>query len=282
MGYSEIYTYSFISPSAYDKIGLDEKSPLRSSTVILNPLGEDTSVMRTTPLPSMLETLSRNMSYRNQNVRLYELATVYRPMGETLPDERSILTLGAYGKMDFFSLKGCVEALLGDLRVKDVTFEAVSGNSSYHPGRCAAISSGNTVIGVIGQIHPAVAKSCDLGETYAAELDFMALIGCRAPEAKYAPLPRFPAVARDIALVCDAAVTVAALENCIRRGGGALLREVELFDIYTGSQVPEGKKSVAFSLKLRADDMTLTDEHADAATKKILALLEKELGAVIR
>jgi phenylalanyl-tRNA synthetase beta chain len=127
-----------------------------------------------------------------------------------------------------------------------------------------------------------VAKNFDLGETYAVEIDFMTLMDCRAPESGYKPLPRFPAVSRDIALVCDTSVTVAALTNCIKRGGGALLREVELFDIYTGSQVPQGKKSVAFSLKLRSDDQTLTDEHADEATKSILALLENELGAVIR
>ena len=282
MGFSEIYTYSFISPSSYDKIGLPSGSPLRRSTVILNPLGEDTSVMRTTSLPSMLETLARNASYRNTNVRLYELAKVYRPIGETLPDERPILTLGAYGGVDFFTVKGCVEALLRDLRVTDVTFTADRENPSYHPGRCAVVCAGKTAVGVVGQIHPAVAKTYGTGETYAAELDFFKLLELRAAEAKYVSLPKFPSVTRDIALVCDSSITVAALTDCIRRGGGALLREVELFDIYTGSQVPEGKKSVAFSLKLRSDEATLTDADADETTRKILALLEKELGAVIR
>jgi phenylalanyl-tRNA synthetase beta chain len=230
----------------------------------------------------MLETLARNNSYRNSNVRLYELAKVYRPCNDTLPDERTIITLGAYGKIDFFSLKGCVEALLRELRVKDICFTADSENQSYHPGRCAVIKSGGAILGSMGQIHPAVAKNYDLGETYAAEIDFMSLLACRAPESLYTPLPRFPSTSRDIALVCDTSVTVAALTDCIKRGGGALLKEVELFDIYTGSQVPQGKKSVAFSLKLRADDMTLTDEHADETTKSILVLLEKELGAVIR
>ncbi|NLA85942.1 MAG: phenylalanine--tRNA ligase subunit beta, partial [Clostridiales bacterium] len=137
-------------------------------------------------------------------------------------------------------------------------------------------------LGVLGQIHPAVAESYDIGETYAAELDFFRLLECRTAEAKYVSLPKFPAITRDIALVCDTAVTVAALTDAIKRGGGTLLREVALFDIYTGSQVPQGKKSVAFSLKLRSDDATLTDADADAATKKILELLEKELNAVIR
>jgi phenylalanyl-tRNA synthetase beta chain len=156
-----------------------------------------------------------------------------------------------------------------------VSFEADRENPSYHPGRCAVVRSGETVLGTIGQVHPLVAKNYDLGESYAAELDFNLILECRAPEAKYVPLPRFPAVTRDIALVCDRDVTVAALSTCIKKAGGAILREVALFDIYTGSQVPEGKKSVAFSLKLRSDEATLTDADADAATKKILALLEK-------
>lgn len=282
MGFSEIYTYSFISPNAYNDIALAENSPLRNSVVILNPLGEETSIMRTTSLPSMLEILARNNSYRNTNVRLYEMATIYRPSGETLPDERQILTLGGYGKYDFFALKGAVETILSDLRIPEVSFVAESENPSYHPGRCAAIFSGKTPVGVIGQIHPQVSKNYDLGETYTAELDFSKLLECRAEERKYVSLPRFPAVSRDIALVCDTTVTVAALTDCIKRSGGALLRQVDLFDIYTGSQVPQGKKSVAFSLKLRSDEMTLTDEHADETTKKILAQLAAELGAVIR
>ncbi len=282
MGYSEIYTYSFISPSAYGKIGLPADSPLKDSTVILNPLGEDTSVMRTTSLPPMLDTLARNASYRNTNVKLYEMAKVYRPCGETLPDERLVVTLGAYGGTDFFEIKGAVEALLRELRVTDVAFEADRKNPSYHPGRCAVIRSGQTVLGVVGQLHPRIAGVYELGEAYAAELDFSLLLGCRAGEARYVQLPRFPAISRDIAVVCDKAVTVAALTDCIRRGGGALLREVALFDIYTGAQVPEGKKSAAFSLRLRSDSATLTDADADETTGKILELLKTELGAMIR
>ena len=282
MGYSEIYTYSFISPSAYNKIGLKEDSLLKKSTVILNPLGEDTSVMRTTSLPSMLDTLARNVNYRNTAVRLYEMAKVYRPTEDTLPEERVIITLGAYGGTDFFDIKGCVEALLCELRVPDVTFEADRENPSYHPGRCAVVRSGETVIGVLGQVHPQIAGNYDIGEAYAAELDFGLILGCRAKEARYVPLPKFPAVSRDIAVVCDKSVTVAALTDCIRRAGGKLLREVTLFDIYTGAQVPEGQKSVAFSLRLRANDATLTDADADETTTKILELLKTELGAVIR
>jgi phenylalanyl-tRNA synthetase beta chain len=282
MGFSEIYTYSFISPSAYNKLRVPKDSTLRNGPIILNPLGEDTSVMRTTSLPSMLDTLAHNISFRNENVRLYEIARVYRESGETLPDERQIITLGAYGDTDFFAMKGCVEALLRELRIKNVTFTADSENPSYHPGRCAIIRSGDTIIGTMGQIHPVVAAAYNLGETYTAELDFQILLTCRAAETSYIPLPRFPAVTRDIAVVCDTAVTIAQLTDCIKRGGGTLLREVTLFDIYTGAPIPAGKKSTAFSLKLRADDQTLTDEHADETTKNILALLEQELGAVIR
>ena len=282
LGFSEITTYSFISPSDYDKIGIEKDSPLRAGPVILNPLGEDTSVMRTTSLPSMLGTLSRNANHRNENVRLYELATVYRDIGETLPDERAILTLGAYGNTDFLTLKGQVEAIFEEFRVQDVSFEADSSIASRHPGRCARIYSGETELGVIGQIHPTVAAEYGLPETYAVELDLNELLACAQPESKFAPIPKYPSITRDIAVVCDEAVTIGALTNCIKNAGGELLKNVELFDIYRGTHIPEGKKSTAFSLVLRSDDKTLTDEHADETVKAILAALDSELGAVIR
>jgi len=282
MGFTEIYTYSFVSPSDADKIRLPEDSPLRRYVPILNPLGEDTSVMRTTSLPSMLQALAVNNSRRNENVRLYEFARIYRPCGETLPDERDILTFGAYGDTDFYGLKGSVETLLSELRVKDVTFTAERENPSYHPGRCARILSGETVLGVLGEIHPLVAKEYDLDRVYVAEIDFGALISCRGPEPRYAPLPKYPAITRDIAVVCDAKTPVGELAECIRKAGGRLLRGVKLFDVYTGAQVPEGKKSVAFSLTLRADEQTLTDEHADETVKNVLAALFEKFGATIR
>ena len=282
MGFSEICTYSFIGQSDYDRAGLPADSPLRRGVVILNPLGEDTSVMRTTPLPSMLGALAKNWGYRNTDVRLYELATVYLDIGETLPDERPIITLGTYGNCDFFEIKGVCETLLREMRVRNIRFEAETGNPSYHPGRTATIYSGDIRLGTVGQVHPSVAKNYGLGDTYAAEIDFLAMLGCAAGESKYTPTPRFPAITRDIAVVCDTSVTAAALSDCISRSGGELLRETKLFDVYTGSQVPDGKKSVAFSLTLRADDQTLTDEYADEAMKNILSALSDELGAVIR
>jgi len=284
MGYSEIMTYSFISPSAYDKIRLSEDDPLRRSITILNPLGEDTSVMRTTALPALLETLARNESYRNKTAKLYELATVYSSIpGEDLASERPQLSMGAYGGADFFTIKGELESILGTLRVVHPTFHAKSDSALFHPGRCAEIRCGDVVLGLFGQIHPLTAKNFGMSvEVYAAQLDFWNVLAARAPEQTYQPLPRFPAVTRDIAVVCDTGVTVAALEQCIARGAKGLLREVQLFDIYTGAPIPEGKKSVAFSLTLRADDRTLTDTEADADVKSILSLLEIELGASLR
>lgn len=283
MGYSEIITYSFISPTYYDKIRLPQDSPLRASMKIMNPLGEDTSIMRTTVLPSMLEILARNYNFRNKSVRLYELGRTYFLKEDGLADEPKVLSLGAYGGMDFFALKGAVEAVLSSLRIGNAAYEAVSDNPSYHPGRCAKVLLGDRVLGIFGQIHPLVCRNYGVDEDlYCAELSFDALWAERGPEAQYTPLPRFPSMARDIAVVCDSAITVAALEDCIRRGAKGLIKDIELFDIYTGAPIPAGKKSVAFNLTLRADDRSLTAAEADEDVKSVLALLEKELGAVLR
>ena len=285
-GYSEIITYSFISPSYYDKIDLPKDSPLRNSMKILNPLGEDTSIMRTTTLPSMLEILTRNYNFRNKSAKLYELGRTYfaKNDGSGMANEPKVLSLGAYGAdMDFFALKGAVETILAGLRITGVTYVAESENPSYHPGRCAKVYCGETLLGTLGQIHPHVAENYGVDcELYAAELSFDALYASMGGKAVYQPLPKFPAVTRDIAVVCDAAVTVGALEDCIRRGAHGLLKSVTLFDIYTGTGIPAGKKSVAFNLELRSDERNLTAEEADADVKSILDLLGTELGAVLR
>ncbi len=284
-GYSEIITYSFISPACYDKIGWAPDEPLRDSLKILNPLGEDTSIMRTTTLPSMLDILARNYSYRSKDVRLYELGRVYLPGGpDGLANEPRMLTLGAYGEgYDFFTMKGAVESILRDLRIADAGFRACQDDPSYHPGRCAGVYAGEKLLGVVGQIHPAVAANYDVDcELYCAELSFEALLEAQGPGAEYHPLPRFPAVSRDIAVVCGEEVTVGALEACIRKAGGKLLRDVALFDIYRGQGVAEGSKSVAFSMTLRADDRSITASEADGEVKDILTALEQELGATLR
>ena len=284
LGYDEIITYSFISPTYYDKIRMPKDSSLRNSLKILNPLGEDTSIMRTTILPSMLEIIARNHSYRNKSARLYELGKIYLPREDGLADEPKYLSLGAYGDgVDFFSFKGSIETLLHELRITDVKYVACANNDSYHPGRCAKVYAGETYLGVFGQIHPLVAANYGMDtEVYTAELSFDAMYEKRGDIPVYQPLPKFPAVTRDIAVVCDEAVTVGALEESIRRGAKGLLKDVSLFDIYRGPGVAGGKKSVAFNLVLRADDRSLTGEEADEDVQSILAALKADHNAVLR
>ena len=283
-GYDSIITYSFYSPAGWDMIRLPENDPRRDAIRILNPLGEDTSCMRTTTLPSVLEVLARNWNFRNKAVRIYEFAKVYKKRPDGMADEPKILTLGAYGGgMDFYTLKGTVEELCDALRIGGVEYVPVRDDPSYHPGRCAAVYAGGEYLGRFGQVHPLVAKNYGVSEElYAAELDFPAMFAHRTTELYYAPLPRYPAVMRDISLVCDDALTAGELEKCIRRAGGEYLESVEVFDVYKGANIPEGKKSISFALALRAGDQTLTDDHADEAVAAILGALAREYGAVIR
>ena len=285
LGYSEILTYSFVSPSIFDQIRLPEDSSLRNAMRIQNPLGEDASIMRTVALPSMLAILARNNAYHNDAVKLYELAKVYLPKpGQILPDEPKHLVLGTYGEhVDFFKMKGEIEAFLRGMNVPEARYTAEKHDPTFHPGRCARVSVGGVDLGCFGQIHPLVARSYGIdGEIFAAELNFTALLSLQLPEKTYTPLPKYPAVTRDIAVVCDEAVTVAALSDCIRAAGGKLLRSVELFDIYRGKGIASGSKSAAFRLTLRADDRTLTDADSDGVVSAVLAALEKELNAKLR
>ena len=285
MGYSEIITYSFVSPAIFDQIRLPGDSPLRNALRIQNPLGEDTSIMRTIALPSMMEILSRNNAYHNKAVKLYELAKIYLPVeGQVLPEEPKMLMLGTYGANEtFFTLKGEVEAIFAGLRLKKASYTACSTNPSYHPGRCAVLSMDGEEVGVIGQVHPLVAKNYGIDtDVYCAEINFTKLFACRLPDATYTPLPKYPTVSRDLALVCGEEITVAQVEDVITAAAGKLLRSVKLFDIYRGVGVPEGKKSMAFSLELRADDRTLTDTDSEAVTAKVLQALQEKLGAILR
>lgn len=285
LGYSEILTYSFVSPSIFDQIRLPEDSSLRNAMRIQNPLGEDASIMRTVALPSMLAILARNNAYLNDAVKLYELAKVYLPKpGQILPDEPKHLVLGTYGEHeDFFKMKGEIEAFLRGMNVPEARYTAEKHDPTFHPGRCARVSVGGVDLGCFGQIHPLVARSYGIdGEIFAAELNFTALLSLQLPEKTYTPLPKYPAVTRDIAVVCGEAVTVAAMSDCIRAAGGKLLRSVELFDIYRGKGIASGSKSAAFRLTLRADDRTLTDADSDGVVSAVLAALEKELNAKLR
>ena len=284
LGASEIMTYSFLSPKCYDKVLMPADSPLRRSIKIANPLGEDTSIMRTTALPSMMEVLARNWSNRNDEACLYELATVYLPKAEgELPDERNTLICGMYGEgYDFFAAKGMVEELLDRLGVAGWTIAVSGDEAGYHPGRCAVLSVGGDRLGVIGELHPEVVANYGMeGRVISFSLDFETLLAHAATEKTYVPLPRFPAVSRDLALVCDDAVPVLKLEEAIRSGAGALLEKVKLFDVYKGEQIAAGKKSVAFSVTLRSREGTLTDERVSSAMKKVMAELEKA-GAALR
>ena len=285
LGYSEIITYSFVSPAIFDQIRIPADSKLRNALRIQNPLGEDTSIMRTIALPSMLEILSRNNAYHNKAAKLYELAKIYLPVdGEPLPEEPKMLLLGAYGEgTSFFSVKGELEAVFKGLRLKKASYTAVKDNPSYHPGRCAAVTIDGVEVGVIGQVHPIVAKNYGIDvEVYCAEINFTKLFDLQLPDATYTPLPKYPTVTRDLALICDEAITVAQAEDVITAAAGKLLRGIKLFDIYRGTGVPEGKKSMAFSMQLRADDRTLTDTDSEAVVAKVLAAVQEKLGATLR
>ena len=285
LGYSEIITYSFVSPTIFDNIRIPKDSALRNAMRIQNPLGEDTSIMRTIALPSMLDILSRNYAYHNKNVKLYELAKIYLPVeGQVLPQEPKMLMLGTYGEgKSFFTLKGELEAVFQGLRIKKASYAAVNDNPSYHPGRCAKVTVDGVDVGVMGQVHPLVAKNYGIDvEVYCAEIDFSKLFGLRLPDVTYTPLPKYPTVSRDLSVICDESVTVAQAEDVITAAAGKLLRGVKLFDIYRGTGVPEGKKSMAFSLALRADDRTLTDADSEAVISKVLTALSEKLGAILR
>ena len=289
-GFDEAMSHSFISPKFYDMIGWAADDPRRISTTILNPLGEDFSIMRTTVLPSMLQSLAHNHAHRNATASLYEMGTVYLPVvkdgkadADVLPHECKVLTLGSYGRLSFFQFKGVIEALFRELNIKGAQFVTEKNNPSYHPGRCANVLIDGKQIGVFGTIHPTVADRYGLsGEVLAAELSFDALFDAIEPEKLYHPLPKFPASTRDIAVLVDDAVPAASMQAAIEQAAGAILESVRLFDVYKGKGIPEGKKSVAYSLSLRAPDRTLTDEECDKAMRDALAALEKDFGAALR
>ncbi|MCI8331661.1 MAG: phenylalanine--tRNA ligase subunit beta [Clostridiales bacterium] len=285
MGYYECCTFSFISPKQYDRIGLAAQDERRNSVVISNPLGEDTSVMRTMLLPSMLECLARNNNNHGAPAKLFEIARVYQKSStpEELPAEPLRIALGFYGSGDFYDMKGVIETLLRGAGITAV-YTACATESAFHPGRCAEITDGEgRLLGRFGQIHPHIAEGYGLGaDTYAAELDFEAIFEGADFEKRFAPLPKYPVLTRDFAFVCDESLEVGRIEAIIRQTGGKRVEEITLFDIYRGAQVGEGKKSVAYSITMRAPDRTLTDEEADKTAAKITKRLYEELGITLR
>ena len=285
-----ILTYSFISPKYFDKIALPADSSLRKTVVISNPLGEDTSVMRTTTLPSMLETLSLNYKNRNAAVALYEIGKEYLPTApDKLPEEPDRLTIGMYGDdADFFTLKGMVETILETAGLHDCTYKACGTDAPFdeicalHPGRSAVIYAGETPIGYLGEVHPTVQKNYDIGtRTYVAKLLIDEMQPLAQTEITYQPLPKFPAITRDLSLVCADEVPVGDLQAAMKNAVGNILEQITLFDVYKGEQIAAGMKSVSFSIRMRSNEGTLTDEQADAAMKRVLKAL-KEHGATLR
>ena len=291
MGANEIKAFSFTNQKILDAAGIAEDSCERDLVELINPLGEDTQALRTILTPSMLEVLGRNYSKNLENVRAYELDLTFAKSlieGE-LPDESHNLCIGIYGKdEDFFVLKGMIVRLLERLGVAELEFTAETEYGTYHPGRCARISTrdknGQPVeLGIMGEIHPDVAENFGIGtRAYVGELFFDLIVELSEKEIQYHQPPRYPSTSRDVALIVEEELQVGDIEKTIRDAGTELLREVKLFDVYRGQQVEEGKKSVAFSLTYRSDDRTLTDEEADAIQKKVIDTLKEKYSAVIR
>lgn len=290
LGGYEIATFSFVSPKYLEKIKLPTDSKLRNTVNIINPLGEDTSVMRTSTIPSMLEILSFNYNNRNEKACLYEIAKEYLPVeGKELPNEPLRLTLGMYGgNVDFYDLKGIIETALSQMGIKNVEYiraydsEAFDEKSAMHPGRSAVIMKDGVALGIMGEIHPDVQETYGIGsKTYIAKLNVPEMMSAAETEISYKPLPKFPATTRDLSLICDDDIPVASLEKAITGAVGKILEKVTLFDVYKGKQIADGKKSVSYSITMRSHDGTLTDEQADNAVKKALKALSA-LGAELR
>ncbi|MBN1062207.1 phenylalanine--tRNA ligase subunit beta [Clostridium botulinum] len=283
-GLNQSISYSFVSPKVFDKINVPEDSELRNVVKIKNPLGEDYSVMRTTTIPSMMECLGRNYSRNNDYVRLFEMAKIYiKNEDETkIPTERNILTIGMYGDCDYLDLKGAVENIVEGLGIKNFKYERESENVSYHPGKTAKLVIGKNVVGTLGEVHLDVTENYGIDvPCFIAELNLDALYESADMDRKYKALPKFPAVTRDIALLVEDSILVQEIEECIRKAGGNLVEKVQLFDIYKGKQIPDGKKSIAYAIAYRADK-TLTDKEVNKVHDKILRSLEYKLGATLR
>ena len=275
-GFSESMNYSFESPKVFDKLLIPTDSELRKTVVISNPLGEDFSIMKTTPLNGMLNSLSTNYNRRNKNVRLYEMSNVYLPKeGEQLPDERVQFILGMFGNGDFFDLKGVVEEFYEKVGLKKpVSYDPKAGKPFLHPGRQANMIYDGVVIGYLGEVHPEVADNYDIGErAYVAVLDMPEIVARASFDVKYTGIAKYPAVTRDISMIMKKEVLAGQIEEIIRKNAGQYLESFKLFDIYEGAQIQEGHKSMAYSISFRAKDRTLEDKDVQKAMDKILKVL---------
>ncbi len=285
-GLYEAFTYSFTSPKDFDMLNMPEDSALRKAVVISNPLGDDYSIMRTTTIADMLSVISTNYNRRIDEARLFEMSFVYLPESlpiKDLPKEKPILTLGMYGKVDFYDLKGTVEELLAKLGIRDYEFVPVKDNSAFHPGRTASLLIKGENAGTIGEVHPSVSERFECPErTYVGVIEIESLIENAVLMSQYKPLPKFPAVSRDIAMLVKDEIMVKQIEDVIKQRSGKILEDIKLFDVYKGKQVPEGMKSVAYSITFRASDRTLTDDEVGKTMTKILDGLKNNLEAQLR
>lgn len=284
-GISEILTYSMVSPKSFDMINLDQKNALRNSVDILNPLTEEHKIMRTTTVPSMMEVLARNYSRRNPEAKLFEISYVYLPKSlplAELPEEKEVLTIGMYGKEDFYSIKGAIEELLSSLGITNYDFDRAN-DPSFHPGRSARLTVNGKIIGTLGEIHPDVLENYGINtRAYVGIIELEDLVNNVNMVNKYKELPRYPAIDRDIAMVVKDEVTVKEIENIIKTVSGKLLENLKLFDVYKGDQISKGLKSVAYSMTFRAADKTLTDDEVNSVFNNIMHELKNKLDATLR
>lgn len=286
LGLNEVMTYSFISPKAYDKIELKSDSIKRNSVKLINPLGEDYSVMRTTIIPNIMELLSRNFNYGVKEALTFEIGNIFIPKElplKSLPQERRTLAIGMYGEVDYYYLKGIVEILLNRLGISSFRYLREENHPTFHPGRTANIILDNKVLGIIGEVHPDVLENYDLDvPVYIGELDFVTIIEEANLIKKYKPLPKYPSITRDLAVVIDREIPVTDIEDVIMKWGKDIVEKVELFDVYEGEQIPTGKKSVAFSIIYRSYDKTLRDEDVNKVHDKIVKEVEETFKANLR
>ena len=286
-GLSEIMTYSFTSPNMLKQLNIPQQSPLTNVVTISNPLGEENSIMRTTTMGGMLEVIARNVNRRIDQASLFEIGSIYIPKAlpiKELPKEKQIISLGMYGeKVDFYDLKGAIEELLYIMGIEKYEVLPCKDNPSFHPGRTANIYIKDKEVGVFGEVHPTVAENYEIDvRVYVGLLDFESVLGHANLVRTYKPLPKYPAVTRDIAMLVRDEILVKQIEDIIKKCAGNLLEEVHLFDVYKGKQIPEGMKSVAYALTFRAQDRTLTDEDIQSVFDKTVKALKEGLSAQLR
>lgn len=281
-GLFESISYSFVSRKDLDKVLIPEGSPLRKVVEIRNPLGEDFSIMRTSTIASMMENLARNDARNNDSASLFEIGRVYLDRGETLPLEKEVLTIGMYGGDLFFQLKGIVESLTAEFKLQKISY-ARGTKEAFHPGKVADVFAGSSLLATFGEIHPVVLENYGVTvPCYILELDLDLFYVQADVERKYTQLPKYPSTSRDLAILVDDAILAGQIEAIIAKQGGNLLESYKLFDVYKGAQVPEGKKSIAYSMVYRHAERTLTDVEVQKVNDKILRSLEYQLGAIAR